>query len=120
MRIVVFSKKNSQLPKSEGKTQYPDYHSFARVRYSAFITNMDMSAKLIGEIYRKRADPENQINELKYVCGMEGFCPESSGATKQTFRCIMEAYNLISLFKQRTMGDKSFPTLATVRFKCIA
>jgi hypothetical protein len=32
----------------------------------------------------------------------------------------MVAYNLMSLFKQRVMGGKSSPSLATVRFKCIA
>ena len=119
-RIVVVRKNTNQLPKSGGKTLFPDYDAFARYRYSAFITNMDLSAELIWEIYRKRADAENQIKELKYEYGMEGFCSESLAATEQAFRWVMVAYNLMSLFKQRVMGGKSSPSLATVRFKCIA
>lgn len=119
-RIVVVRKNINQLPKSGGKTLFPDYDAFARYRYSAFITNMDLSAELIWEIYRKRADAENQIKELKYEYGMEGFCSESLAATEQAFRWVMVAYNLMSLFKQRVMGGKSSPSLATVRFKCIA
>ena len=119
-RIVVVRKNTNQLPKSGGKTLFPDYDAFARYRYSAFITNMDLSAELIWEIYRKRADAENQIKELKYEYGMEGFCSESLAAAEQAFRWVMVAYSLMSLFKQRVMGGKSSPSLATVRFKCIA
>ena len=32
----------------------------------------------------------------------------------------MVAYNLMSLFKHRVMGDKSSPSLASVRLECIA
>jgi hypothetical protein len=119
-RIVVVRKNTNQLPKSGGKTLFPDYDAFARYRYSAFITNMDLSAELIWEIYRKRADAENQIKELKYEYGMEGFCSASLAATEQAFRWVMVAYNLMSLFKQRVMGGKSSPSMASVRFKCIA
>jgi hypothetical protein len=61
------------LPKSGGKTLLPVYDAFVRYLNSAFNTNMDLSAELIWETYSKRADVENQINGLKYECGMEGF-----------------------------------------------
>jgi hypothetical protein len=118
-RIVVVRKNTNQLPKCGGKTLFPDYDAFARYRYSAFITNMDLSVELIWENYRKRADAENPIKELKYEFGMEGFCSESLAATEQAFRWVMVAYNLMSLFKQRVLRGKSSPNMATVRFKCI-
>jgi hypothetical protein len=119
-RIVVVRKNTNQLPKSGGKTLFPDYDAFARYRYTAFVTNMDLSAELIWEIYKKRADAENQIKELKYEYGMEGFCAKSMAATESAFRWVMVAYNLMSLFKQKVMSGKAFPSLSTVKFKCIA
>jgi hypothetical protein len=104
--MVVVCKNTNQLSKSGGKILFPDYDALARYRYTAFITNMDLSAELIWEIYRKRADAENQIKELKYEYGMEGFCTESLAATEQAFCWVMVVYSLISLFKQSVMGDK--------------
>jgi hypothetical protein len=68
---------------------------------------------------RKRADAENQIKELRYEYGMEGCCSESLAATEHAFRWVMVAYNMMSLFKQRVMGGKSYPSLATVQMHCI-
>lgn len=119
-RIVVVRKNTNQLPHSGGKTLFADYDAFARYRYSAFITNLDLSAELIWKTYKKRADAENQIKELKYDYGMEGFCSESFSATESAFRWVMTAYNLMSLFRQKVLQGKSSPTLSTVRFKCIA
>lgn len=81
---------------------------------------MDLSAELIREIYRKRTVAENQIKELKYVYSKEGFCSESWAATEQAFRWVIVTYYLMTFFKQRVMGGISSPSLATVRFKCIA
>jgi hypothetical protein len=119
-RIVVARKNEILLPESGGKTLFPEYERFAKYRYSAFITNMDLSAELIWSIYKKRADAENQIKELKYNYGMEGFCSESFSATEAAFRWVMVAYNLMSLFKQKTVTTKSIPTLSSLRFQCIA
>ena len=69
---------------------------------------------------RKRVDAENQIKEFRYEYGMEGCCSEWLAATEHAFRWVMVAYNLMSLLKQRVMGGKSYPSLATIRFKCIA
>ncbi len=65
-------------------------------------------------------DAEKQIKELKYEYGMEGFCTKSMVAIESAFRWVMVAYNLMSLFKQKVMPSKEFPSLSTVKFKCIA
>jgi len=119
-RIVVVRKNINLRPNSGGKTLFPEYDKFARYRYSSFVTNMDLSAELIWNIYKQRADAENQIKELKYDYGMEGFCSETFSATEAAFRWVMVAYNLMSMFKQKIISEKSSPTLATLRFQCIA
>ena len=80
---------------------------------------MDLSAELIWEIYRKRADAEDKIKELKYEYGMEGFCSESLAAPEHAYRWVMVAYTLMSQFKQRVMGGKSYPSLVTARFNVL-
>jgi len=119
-RIVVVRKDGNQLPKSGGKTLFPEYEAFEQYRYSAFVTNLDLSGAMVWTIYKKRAEAENQIKELKYAYGLDGFCAQSLAATEIAFRWVMVAYNLMSLFKQNVMKGKNFPSLSTVRFKCIA
>lgn len=119
-RIVVVRKNENIRPKSGGKTLFPEYDNFSRYRYSAFVTSMDLSAELIWSIYKQRGEAENQIKELKYNYGMEGFCSESFSATEAAFRWVMVAYNLMSMFRQKVITQKSSPTLTTMKFQCIA
>jgi DNA-directed RNA polymerase subunit N (RpoN/RPB10) len=79
-----------------------------------------MSAELVWELYKKRADAENQIKELKYNYGMDGFCARSMASTEAAFRWVMVAYNLMSLFKQKLIAKKAIPCLSTLRLQCIA
>jgi hypothetical protein len=90
------------------------------VKSSPLLSILFVRKLLENRHLRKRADAENQIKELRYEYGMEGCCSESIAATEHAFRWVMVAYNLMSLFKQWVMGGKSYPSLATVRFKCIA
>ncbi len=73
-KIVVVRKNTNQMPKIGGKTLIPDYDAFTRYRYSAFITNMDLSADVIRAISRKRTDEEYQIKELKNEYGIHVLC----------------------------------------------
>ena len=61
----------------------PDY------RFSLYVTNLDLPLDQIWKIYNSRADCENRIKELK----------QDLGATEASFRVIMVAYNLMSLFR---------------------
>jgi len=119
-RFVIVRKDADKLPKSGGKSLFPEYDEFRRFRYSAFVTNMAMSGDLVWHIYKHRAEAENQIKELKYDYGIEGFCTESFDATDAAFRLVMVTYNFMSLFKQLMLIGKSLPVLSTLRFQCIA
>ena len=81
---------------------------------------MTLPAPEVWRLYRGRADSENRIEELKYNFGMGGFCLKEFYATGASFRCVMIAYNLISLFRQAVLGLKIQPRLASIRFKCFA
>ena len=115
-RIVVIRQLVNERPKACGKYLF-DMRDY---RYQAWVSNMSLPPAEIWRLYRGRADAENRIEELKYDFGMEGFCLQEFYATEAAFRCVMIAYNLISLFRQAVLGVKIQPRLASIRFKCFA
>lgn len=119
-RLIIVRKDSEVLPKSGGKTLFPEYDDFSKYRYSAFVTNTNLSGELVWEIYKGRADAENQIKELKENYGINGFCSENMAATEAAFRWVMVAYNLMSLFKTAIIRSKVTPSLSTLKFQCIA
>lgn len=71
-------------------------------------------------MYKQRGDAENRIKELKYDFGLETFCSNNFWGTEAAFRSILMAYNLMALFCQAALKNKSQVTLSTLRFKCFA
>ena len=118
-RMIVVRKHLGQRPKASGKLLLFDIKE-ERYRYSAFVTDLDLPMVQIWNIYRDRADAENRIRELKYDFGVDSFCLKKFWATEASFRFIMVAYNLISLFRQIILKEKSQSMLSTLRFKCFA
>ncbi|MGA3013856.1 MAG: transposase [Bacteroidales bacterium] len=85
-----------------------------------FATTSDLSDELICVIYKHRVEAENQIKELKYEYGMEGFCFKEIHATEFAFRWVMIAYNLMSHVRNSIPVSKVKHTLSTLRFNYIA
>ena len=81
----------------------PDY------RFSLYVTNLDLPLDQTWNIYNSRADCENRIWELKQNCGLE-----------ESFRFIMVAYNLMSLFRHIGLDSNNQATLSTLRSNCFA
>lgn len=119
-RVVVVRKSKSKHPNSGGKSLFEEYDQFSNYLYSAFATNLDLADPLIWDLYRHRAEAETQIRELKESYGLDGFCCEDFGATEAAFRWVCVAYNLMSLYKIALINSKHDPTLATLKFQCIA
>ena len=115
-RIVVIRQLVEERPQAGGKYLF-DMHDY---RYQSWVTNMTLPAAEVWRLYRGRADSENRIEELKYDFGIGGFCLKEFYATEASFRSVMVAYNLISLFRQAVLGLKIQPRLASIRFKCFA
>jgi len=119
-RIVVIRQSIIRKPKAMGKMLFKDLEYHKEYRYQLYVTNLDLAAKTIWDLYRQRADSENRIKELKYEFGMNGFCLDKFYATEAAFRMVLIAYNLISLFRQGILNHKIQETLSTIRFKCFA
>ena len=84
------------------------------------MTNLDLPLDQIWNLYNPRADCENRIKELKQDFGLDAFCRQDFWATEASFRCIMVAYNLMSLFRHVGLNSHNRATLATLRSYCFA
>lgn len=115
-RYIIVRKKVEDRPEAAGKMLFeiPGY------RYSCYVTNMDLPLDQIWNIYNTRADCENRIKELKEDFGLENFCMNDFWATEASFRFIMVAYNLISLFRHFALNHHNRATLGTLKSYCFA
>lgn len=118
-RMVAVRKNISKLKKATGKLLLFD-EQIQTYRYSVYVTNLDIPAEQIWEIYKQRGDAENRIKELKYDFALETFCTSNFWGTEAAFRSILMAYNLMALFRQVVLKSRSQETLSTLRFKCFA
>lgn len=115
-RVVVIRQLVEARPQASGKYLF-DRHDY---RYQAWVTNLTLPAPEVGRLDRGRADAENRIEELKHDFGLNGFCLQECCATEAALRCVMVAYNLISLFRQAVLKLKIHPRLQSIRFQCFA
>ena len=65
-------------PKAAGKQikqleLFEDEEDFGKYRYSCFVTDLDLPAKIVYDSYRGRADSENRIKELKNDFSIDDF-----------------------------------------------
>ena len=119
-RIIVVRQHIEQRPRATGKLLFKEEDVYRNYRYHAFVTNLDLSAELVWELYRKRADAENRIKELEYDFGADNFCMKDFYATEAALRMVMTAYNLMSLFRLAVMQTKVFQRITTIRFNCFS
>jgi len=118
-RMIAVRKNIEECPKATGKLLLFEMDE-TRYRYSVFVTDLDLPAEQIWNLYRDRADAENRIKELKADFGLSNFCLSKFFATEAAFRFMMVAYNLMSLFRQFVLNKRNQSTLSTLRFKCFA
>ena len=64
-RIIVVRQHKEDKPKSMGKqlSLFEDCIELNKYRYSAYVTNLNLPAKVIWDSYKGRADSENRIKE---------------------------------------------------------
>ena len=87
--------------------------------YQAILTNRPDAPEEVWRFYRKHADIENQIRELKWDYGIDGFCQKRFFPTEAAFRLVCVTYNLVSLLQDK-LGSKVFQTLGTLRSQLFA
>ena len=73
--------------------------AYQKYRYSAYVNTAAISDDLVWEVYKHRAEVENQINELKMEYGLDGFCFKNMAATEFASRRVTVVINLMNLFR---------------------
>jgi hypothetical protein len=116
-RYIIVRKQVDIRPKSSGKLLFEELPIY---RYSCYVTNMDLPLDVIWNIYNSRADCENRIKELKEDFGLANFCLKDFWATEASFRFIMVAYNIMSLFRFYALQSHKKSTLKTLKVYCFA
>lgn len=121
-RVVVVKQSIELRPKASGKKLklFDDSLYYENYRFHCFFTNEKLPAQEIWDQYKRRADAENRIQELKQDFGAEGFCMDSFYATEAAMRMVMVAYNLMSLYRQFSRQATVHQRLSTLRFNCFA
>lgn len=116
-RYIVVKKQVEERPRAGGKLLFDELPGY---RYSCYVTNVALPLDQVWNIYNSRADCENRIKELKADFGLENFCMQDFWATEASFRFIMVAYNLMSLFRHFALNHHNRATLSTLRVYCFA
>ena len=116
-RYIIVKKQVELRPKAGGKMLFEDMPGY---RYSCYVTNLDLPLDQVWNVYNTRADCENRIKELKQDFGLENFCLKDFWATEASFRFIMVAYNLMSLFRHFALNQHNKATLKTLKVYCFA
>ncbi len=115
-RYIIVRKSVELRPKVCGKRLFDD----PAYRFSCYVTNLDLPLDQIWNLYNSRADCENRIKELKQDFGLDQFCLQGFWATEASFRFIMIAYNIMSLFRFFALQSNKKSTLGTLRSYCFA
>lgn len=121
-RIIMVRQEIDKRPKATGKQLklFREQGIYKNYRYSAYITDLDLSAADVWRIYRNRANAENRIKELKYDFGFDSFNMRNFFATEAALNMAMMAYNLMSLFRQFIVNSKTQKQLSTLRYDTFA
>ena len=114
----VIRKHLPRRPEAGGKLLFAD--DFPDYRYSVYVTNLDLPEREMWNVYNGRADCENRIKELKQDFGLESFCLQDFWGTEASFRFIIVAYNLLSLFRHQALNEGKTATMKTLKPQCFA
>lgn len=124
-RIVMVRQEVEKRPKAAGKQVrqlelFGDGQDFGKYRYSCFVTNLALPAKIVYDSYRGRADSENRIKELKYDFSIDDFVSHNFRATEACGNFIVMAYNFMSLFRHALINSDKKKFLKTIRYELIS
>ena len=124
-RIVMIRQEIEKRPKAAGKTIkqlaiFDDENDFGKFRYSCYVTNLDLPARAIYDLYRGRADSENRIKELKHDFSLDKFVSNNFWATEACGYFIVLAYNFLSLFRHALINSPKKSFLKTIRYEFLS
>lgn len=114
-RVVLIRQRTKDKDFVRGRELFDD----PAYAYQALLTNRTDSPEEVWRFYRKHADIENQIRELKWDYGIDGFCQKKFFATEAAFRLVCVTYNLISLLQEK-LKFPVYRTLGTLRSQLLS
>ena len=121
-RLVVVRQQIQRRPKAMGKQLklFKEEGIYRNYRYSCMITNLTLSAQMVWNMYKGRANCENRIKELKEDFGFASFNSQDFASSEAALNFVIIAYNIMSLFKQAVLKSGTMPQLKTMRYKIFA
>lgn len=121
-RIVVVRQKKELREKAVGKTLrlFEDMYPYYQYRYTAYVTNMNLSAVEVWRLYRQRADSENRIKEIKEDFGFDSFNLNKFWGTEAALTVALFAYNLMAIFRMFVLRSEVQHKLSTLRYRIFA
>lgn len=124
-RIVMVRQEIEKRPNAAGKpirqlVLFENENDFGKYRYSCFVTDLELPAKIVYDSYRGRADSENRIKELKYDFSIDDFVTNNFWATEACGNFIVMAYNFMSLFRMALINSNRKQFLKTIRYELIS
>ena len=124
-RIVMVRQEIDKRPKAAGKQSkqlelFENEEDFGKYRYSCFVADLDLPAKIVYDSYRGRADSENRIKELKNDFSIDDFVTNNFWATEACWNFIVMAYNFMSLFRHALINSNKKKFLKTIRYELIS
>ena len=124
-RIVMVRQEIEKRPNAAGKpirqlVLFENENDFGKYRYSCFVTDLELPAKIVYDSYRGRADSENRIKELKYDFSIDDFVTHNFWATEACGNFIVMAYNFMSLFRMALINSNRKQFLKTIRYELIS
>ena len=123
-RIIMVRQEIQKRPMAAGKQikqleLFEDEEDFGKYRYSCYVTNLTLPAKVVYDTYRGRADSENRIKELKYDFSPDDFVSHNFWATEACGNFIIMAYNFMSLFRHALINSDKRKFLKTIRYELL-
>jgi hypothetical protein len=105
-RVVLMRRKlNQPLAISEADGDGQQRLGFATIdarktvwEYGALVTSLDAEILTLGQLYRDRADCENDFDELKNQWGWGGFTTQDLKRSRLMARCVALVFNWWTLF----------------------
>ena len=124
-RIVMVRQEVEKRPKAAGKQVrqmelFEEESDFGKYRYSCFVTNLALPARIVYDSYRGRADSENRIKELKNDFAIDDFVSHNFWATEACGNFIVMAYNFMSLFRNTMINSDKKRFLKTIRYELLS
>lgn len=124
-RIVMVRQEIEKRPKAAGKVVkqlelFEDEAEYGKYRFSCYVTNLDLPARIVYDSYRGRADSENRIKELKADFSLDEFVSHNFWATEACGNFIIMAYNFMSLFRHALINSDKKQFLKTIRYELLS